>query len=301
MSLLALTADVYSRSHRYLEGGPGHFFMYVFGRFRPVRAFMVWRYSRRSAPALPIDRPVQVGTTESNLAATVDVNKVASDLQRDGVSTGLTLRHDTVQELLSYASVATCYGDAKPENAFRYGDYDGTVRPFRLGRYTNALHSCRALQSLAADPQLVAIARKYLGSEPVLIGARMWWSLAGPADELQKKRAGQGFHYDIDGYRGLTFFFYLTDVGPSSGPHLYVRGTHKRKALKHLVSLHKAQSDEEVEARYGVDRQIVLCGPAGSGFAEDIFGYHKGLPPDEDRLIAQVRFGLHDYGTTKGD
>jgi hypothetical protein len=80
-----------------------------------------------------------------------------------------------------------------------------------------------------------------------------------------------------------------------------MRGTHKRKALKHLVSLHKAQSDEEVEARYGVDRQIVLCGPAGSGFAEDIFGYHKGLPPDEDRLIAQVRFGLHDYGTTKGD
>ena len=41
-----------------------------------------------------------------------------------------------------------------------------------------------------------------------------------------------------------------------------------------------------------------LADPAGSGFAEDIFGFHKGLHPESGhRLIVQVRYGLRDYGT----
>lgn len=298
MSLLALTADAYSRSYRYLEGGPGHFFMYVLGRFRFVRAIMVWRYSKKTATLAANAAAV---TRESSLATKVDVDAAVASIQRDGVSTGLGLRPEVVEQLLSYSLVAPCYGDGKAENKFFYGDSDGGPRPFRLGRYTNALRSCSTLQDLASDPQILAIARKYLGTEPVLICARMWWSLAGEADASQKRQAGQKFHYDIDGYRGLTFFFYLTDVGPTSGPHIYVRGTHKTKAWKHLVAIHKAQSDAEIESKYGVDKQICLFGSAGSGFAEDIFGYHKGLHPEEDRLIVQVRFGLRDYGTGWAD
>ena len=301
MSLLALTADAYNKSSQYFEAGPGHLFMYVFGRFRPVRSFMVWCYSLRGSKASVIEGVGPVETRASSLASTVDVNAAVRAINRDGMSTGLTLRPEVVEQLLSYAAVATCYGEGKSENPFHYGDNDGVARSYRLGRYTNALGSSPTLQALASDPQLLAIAREYLRSEPVMVCARMWWSLAGPADELQQRQAGQGFHYDIDGYRGLTFFFYLTDVGPSNGPHIYVRGTHKNKALKHLVSLHKAQADEEIEASYGADKQICLFGTAGQGFAEDIFGYHKGLHPDQDRLIVQVRFGLHDYGTGRAD
>jgi hypothetical protein len=152
------------------------------------------------------------------------------------------------------------------------------------------------LRTLASDQQLLAIARQYLGTEPALIDARIWWSFAGPANTAQKVKAGQGFHYDIDGYRGLTFFFYLTDVTPSSGPHVYVRGTHVKKAWSHLVTISKARSDKEIEERYGPEHQTILCGPPGSGFAEDIFGFHKGLHPESaDRLIVQVRYGLRAY------
>ena len=115
-------------------------------------------------------------------------------------------------------------------------------------------------------------------------------------------KSAQGFHYDIDGYRGLTFFFYLTDVGLSNGPHVYVRGTHVKKAWKHVVSLYKGRSDDEIDQSYGKERQVVSCGPAGSGFAEDIFGFHKGLHPESgDRLIVQLRYGLRDYGTGRND
>jgi hypothetical protein len=85
------------------------------------------------------------------------------------------------------------------------------------------------LRALASDQQLLAIARQYLGTEPALIGARMWWSFVGPADSAQQVKAGRGFHYDV-----------------------YVRGTHVRKSWRRLVSLSKARSDKEIEERYGL-------------------------------------------------
>jgi hypothetical protein len=130
----------------------------------------------------------------------------------------------------------------------------------------------------------------------------MWWSFAASADPKQQMDVGQGFHYDLDGYRALAFFFYLTDVGSSNGAHLYIRGSHVQKSLRHLVSLYRGREDAEIEKYYEPERQVIVCGPAGFGFAEDIFGFHKGLHPNSgDRLILQVRYGIRDYGTGRND
>jgi hypothetical protein len=272
--------------------------MYLLGRFGVVRSFMVWLYSQRTAEPRANSYP--------SLVENVDVDDVTFQLIQDGFSPGLRLRQEIVDRLLVFASVATCFGDGNNDLPFHYGDKNGAGQrvawPFRLGRYNNALRASPVLQALAADTQLLAIARKYLRSEPVLIGARMWWSLAVPADREQREEAGQGFHYDIDGYRGVTFFFYLTDVDPASGPHVYVRGTHRKKFWRHSVSIYKGRSDAEIQECYGLERQILVCGAAGSGFAEDIFGFHKGLHPQSaDRLVVQLRYGLHDYGTGHND
>jgi hypothetical protein len=298
MNLLTLSARSYSRSHRYLKAGPNHFLMYVFGRFGVVRSFMVWLYSQRTTKPLSYAGPT--------LVEEVDVDDVVLRISQNGFSAGLHLRKDVVEQLLAFASVATCYGDGKDELPFRYGDQQfveqQTARPFRLGRYKNMLSASPLVRALTSDTQLLAVARKYLRTEPVLVGARMWWSFPGPADPEQQVEAGQGFHYDIDGYRALTFFFYLTGVGPSNGPHVYVRKTHVKKLWRHLVSVYKGRRDAEIEKCYGAERQILICGPAGSGFAEDIFGFHKGLHPETgDRLILQLRYGLRDYGTGHQD
>jgi hypothetical protein len=297
MDLLALPT-YYRRSRRYLRGGPPHFLMYVFGRFGVVRSLMVWLFSQRmSKPAL---------ASSSSFVDAVDVDDVALKICQDGFCSGLNLRKEMLEQLLTFSSRATCYGDGNKDFPFHYFDRDvaeqQAVGRFMLGRYNHALLASPALRALTSDTQLLAIARKYLRSEPILIGARMWWSLAGPADGEERKGAGQSFHYDIDGFRGLTFFFYLTDVEPSSGAHVYVRGTHVKKSWRHLVSIHKGKSDAEIAKCYGLENQIVLCGPAGSGFAEDIFGFHKGRHPESvDRLIVQVRYGLRDYGTGRDE
>ncbi len=299
MNVLRLSASVYSRSAPYLRGGPGHFLMYVLGRFQAVRLAMVGLYSLRRNQAVPV-------ANQTTYIEDVDVDAAARTISKDGFVHGLRLRPEVVEQLLAFSSMATCFGDGKTEFPFSYRDREIAEqqfgRKFKLGRYNHAFLASPVLKALASDKHILAIARKYLRTEPVLIGARMWWSFAGPSATEEQKKAGQGFHYDIDGYRGLTFFFYLTDVTLSHGPHVYIRGTHVNKKLKHLLSMYKGRTDGEIEEAYGTERHVVSCGPAGSGFAEDIFGFHKGLSPESgDRLIVQVRFGLRDYGTGHGD
>jgi hypothetical protein len=302
MNLPELSVPFYSRARHYLRPGPGHFLMYVLGRFLVVRSFMVWIY--RQSPARPL--PTSGRLRNPALVEVVEVDRAVREIRQDGFFSGLRLRNEVIEQLLTFSSFATCFGDGKADLPFRYADKAiaerQAARTFRLGRYSHALRSCPALQALASDATLLAIARGYFGCEPVLLGARLWWSFAGPADPREQMAAGQGFHYDIDGYRGLTFFFYLTDVEASNGPHVYIRGSHVKKPLKHLVSLYKGRSDAEIEKFYGRERQVILCGAAGFGFAEDIFGFHKGLSPERgDRLMVQVRYGLRDYGTGRND
>ena len=298
MNVLELPAQFYVRGRRYLAHGPAHLLMFVFGRFRAVRSLMVWIYSLRPPQPLP--------ASGSTLVEDVDVDDAVGKLCHDGLFPGLQLRNEVVEQLLAFASVATCFADENADLPFRYHDKaiaeQQSARTFRVGAYTHALRACPVIQALSADPKLLAIARKYLRTHPVLIGARMWWSFAASADPKQQMDVGQGFHYDLDGYRALAFFFYLTDVGSSNGAHLYIRGSHVQKSLRHLVSLYRGREDAEIEKYYEPERQVIVCGPAGFGFAEDIFGFHKGLHPNSgDRLILQVRYGIRDYGTGRND
>jgi hypothetical protein len=70
MDLLALPA-YYRRSRQYLDRGPRHLLMYVFGRFGMVRSCMVWLYSQ-GAPKPPL-------MSGSSLIGTVDVDGQTTD------------------------------------------------------------------------------------------------------------------------------------------------------------------------------------------------------------------------------
>ncbi|MGC2404743.1 MAG: phytanoyl-CoA dioxygenase family protein [Acidobacteriaceae bacterium] len=260
---------------------------------------MVWLYGLRTATnSVAADGPTAIQN--------IDIDDAVRNIRQRGFYPGLQLRPEVTEQLLTFSSMATCYADGKSDVPFLLADKSIVEQQsglrFKLGRYNHALQASPVLKALASDPQLVTIARKYLKADPVLIGARMWWSFSGPADVKAQKEAGQGFHYDLDGYRAIAFFFYLTDVGHANGPHIYVRGTHAKKALKHIVTIHKGRSDDEIDHHYGRESQVVCCGPAGTGFAEDIFGFHKGQHPESgERLLVQLRYGLRDYGTGLDD
>ena len=127
----------------------------------------------------------------------------------------------------------------------------------------------------------------------------MGWTFVGSEEDYsQKGEIGSPtilYHYDLDDYRALKFFFYLTDVDSLTGSHRCVAGSHHRRKLSHYFL--RGQTDQEIAEYYGADSMTEICGAAGYGFAEDPFCFHRGSPPVKaPRLMIQLEFAINDYG-----
>jgi hypothetical protein len=156
---------------------------------------------------------------------------------------------------------------------------------------TNAAYSlstilaCPHILDIINNPQIVEIARRYIGCRPTVSGLGLRWSLPRPARATDV----QAFHRDPDDWRFVKLFIYLTDVDQKSGPHVYVAGSHRTRApfLSHLYK------PEELARRYGAGALTPVTGPAGTSFIADTYGIHAGLvPEDRPRLLLQVQYSV---------
>ena len=156
-----------------------------------------------------------------------------------------------------------------------------------------ALHEQEDLQRLAIDRSLLSVAQAYLGCRPVYIGARMFWSTALSKEPCSE--VAQLYHFDMPQVRFLKVFVYLTDVGEDQGPHAVVRGSHRR--LPKSLRADRRYDDEEAAREYPADRFVSVTGSAGTMFAEDTRGLHKGTPLRHgDRLLLQLQYASSAYG-----
>ena len=178
---------------------------------------------------------------------------------------------------------------------------DALGKPILVAQYFNAEHGCDAIRRLRDDVTIQAIATDYLDSQPKLVGVDVWWTFPVEATDADRSRHAQLFRRDVDDFRFLKFFFYITDVGDNDGPHVLVSGSHRKPldaSLRGRISLRRL-SDAEVVERFGAGSVKRILGSAGEGFAEDTFGVHKGTTPvGQPRLILQFQFALVDYGNT---
>lgn len=135
-----------------------------------------------------------------------------------------------------------------------------------------------------------------LGPAARLIATRLWWSFPShDASASDLALASLAYHYDLDDWAQLKVFFYLTPVGPSQGPHVYVLGSHRRRTIKEQLRPFVGRSDAALKAQYPPEAFTQLTGEAGEGFIEDPFGYHKGeILREGRRLILELSFGLND-------
>lgn len=153
------------------------------------------------------------------------------------------------------------------------------------------------IQRLLADLSFAAVAQQYLGARPVIDVLSMWWLTA--FSDRPDARAAQYFHFDMDRPKWLKFFIYLTDVEPTSGPHSFVAGSHRSRAIpEHLLSKGYARlTDEEVGRVFAKQDILEFSAPRGSILAEDTRGLHKGKHVEKgDRLILQIQFSNSLFG-----
>lgn len=230
----------------------------------------------------------------------VSVQRCVSDLRENGYALGLSLAPDTLAEIRDWAERTPCFGNDNRAWGFlpvdRARAEAAAGERFTVGQYYNT-DECPALARLHTDPLFQQIAQRFVGPRARYIATHMWWSFAREDfDRAAQHYFAQMFHYDLDDYRFLKVFFYLSDVDEAAGPHVYVRGSNRGRPLEQRFPLRR-YSDEEVEEWYGAERIDEILAPAGAGFVVDTFGIHKGAAPTKrDRLLLQFEFAQRGYG-----
>jgi hypothetical protein len=134
---------------------------------------------------------------------------------------------------------------------------------------------------------------------PTFVGANLWWTFPVKALESDRERHAHLFHRDVDDFRFFKYFFYLTDVEPGEGAHVCVVASHREPPVFRRGDRWNIRrySDEEIARHYPAARIVEICGPSGTGFAENTMCVHKGRTPvSRPRLLLQLQYALFDYG-----
>jgi hypothetical protein len=203
-----------------------------------------------------------------------------------------SLRHDGIAPLgtlLTPAALADIHDFLKDRPLYlpRSGAPVGPGERPPLAAYgLSEVLACPHLLDVANQPLLLAVLRDYFGCLPTISGWGLRWSRPTggvPADDVQV------FHRDLDDWRTVKLFVYLTEVDERCGPHVYAVGSHREAGGLRGRPL----SDAGAEARYGAGRLRTVCGPAGTAFLADTHGYHKGAAPvGGPRLMLTVQYTL---------
>ncbi len=156
------------------------------------------------------------------------------------------------------------------------------------------------VQELLCDESLLQVAQNYLGAKPIFSGLSMWWS--PPVKDQPDVEAAQLFHFDLERIRWLRYFIYLTDVDAESGPHCFIKGSHRTGAIpaEVLREGYARQNDERILQIYGADAYREFIGRRGTIIAEDSRGFHKGMmPKNKDRLLLAFELSSSTFGANK--
>jgi hypothetical protein len=155
------------------------------------------------------------------------------------------------------------------------------------------------VQALLLDDSIRAVAAAYLGCRPVLDFVSMWWLASFSQSPKALSSAAQLYHFDMDRLKFLKFFVYLTDVDTRTSPHCYVRGSRHRKPEALLRD--GRFTDEEIAGQYPAEDLVEIVAPAGSIFAVDTRGFHKGKVMESgERLVLQLEFASSLFGQNYG-
>ena len=239
-------------------------------------AFRKMRYLLVQGPWQPLivryhqltSRNPPMPVAPESLFEPLDVDATVGCLDRDAYAPGFRVPEPMVDEIVDY------------------------VRADGARWIDNPHHSCFAIDRIAHDPVIVAVARGYLRAEPILLETRLYWTLPFPDEQGRVFHTADGgmFHYDVADVKSLTVFLYLTDVDAESGPHVVIPGSQARRTPRQI--LQRMLDDATARRRYG-NRIHTITGPRGTGWFEDITCYHKQAHGTKVRLLLSFTYSLH--------
>ena len=261
------------------------------------------RFTEGLAPPLRWLRPARRPQPASGFLGTLSterLNMIASAIRRDGFYVFENRLPDVlVDELTRFAAARPAFVPGVSKSfADRYLFDASAPMGKKYSIVESEIVQSQGMQQLMADPSFLAVAETYLRTHPMMADVTLWWSAVHPgtADE----DAGQYYHFDFDTPPGwLMFFFYLTDVDASHGPHVFVQGSHRpgHPAAADLRRRgYQRVADCDIEAAFGKDKVVEILGQRGTVLAVDTRGFHKGKPLERgSRLMAQLIYTFPQF------
>jgi hypothetical protein len=154
-----------------------------------------------------------------------------------------------------------------------------------IGAYQKSdILSIGEINDIVNSPILNAFISKYIGNNFKCTNVAAWWTFGNNHEPEEAEL----FHRDLDNILWLKVFIYLTDVDSYSGPHAFIKESHR--SLKMLTF--KRFSDIDAKNIFG---EIVYhTGKKGTLIIEDTFGLHKGqhISENSNRLILQLQYSI---------
>ncbi|MFT4954806.1 MAG: hypothetical protein ACI8U3_001180 [Brevundimonas sp.] len=167
--------------------------------------------------------------------------------------------------------------------------------PLQIKSNFKWITSFEEMYQIASDPLLLTIVHRYMGVPPIFDVPVSFINSVAPSSEKGLSDTAQLYHHDMYRLGFVKLFIYLTDVGPGSGPHTMIPGTHRERP--DALWADGRHTDESVAAHGLLDKEARITGPAGTVFLVDTSALHKGSHPTEEaRLIAQVQYANSLFG-----
>jgi Phytanoyl-CoA dioxygenase (PhyH) len=262
--------------------------MFIFARFEIVQKYA----GRERNPGSPSPQAAESAVLQTELP----VQEIVRRITADGIADGLRLSQDSVAQVISFAACAPCYGNAERHRLLDRSPC-GCLIPADavVGDYLDGIADCGVIRQLWRDPRILVIAGASLGTRPLPLRSRLWWSFQADraTPEMRAVHSQDSFHFDLDDWCAVKFFFYMTDVGRENGPHIYVRNSHRNRPMHDQLSPFKSRSSHYITSKYGRDNLAVMQGPAGTGFVEDPYGFHTGTAvTGASRLMLEIEYGV---------
>ena len=228
----------------------------------PWRRYFVAYYTAR-----PVSH--ELARPGPSLFPELEVDRTLNELDKNGYSVAFRLSTEQIAEMLSFY-------EAENSNNIHH--------PHK---------KCEVFDKVFRDPNVVAIAREYLGREPQLYRSRLYFRFPKSSfksqNSLQARNKKRNVHFDVTDFRDVALFIYLSDVDEDSSPHVVVEGTHKHKTFWDLLT--RRYSREQAEKRFG-SQFVELKGPIGTAFFEDTSVFHIQSQGNAGRLMVAAEYTL---------
>lgn len=221
-----------------------------------------------------------------------EIDTAVAGVRRDGFYVFRKVVDRSITDAIrAFAEEVPCTARGAGTTPARYPRTDPAVGRYDIAE-TDAL-ACPEVQDFASDPGMVAVAQRYLGQPVLQDEVAFWWTTTRRAEDANLN--AQLFHQDRDRLSFLKFFIYLTDVTETTGPHVYLRGSHEE--IPRSLRADGRKTDEAVKEA-GLWHEVrELAGPAGTLMAVDTIGLHKGKTPiDGDRLALEIECATSLFG-----